>query len=154
MNNYDIRIPFPASSVPFTSAKLVNILNEIKTTNSPALRPEIEGGRVELLELLNTDEIQLVEGDAVALPGRTYRVTSRKNRNRGLPAEVAQDAVAGNPMAQAPIPGAPGGGLTRAQVDAMTKAEVQAALATRNVAIKPKNMAEKKLKDLLKAKLG
>ena len=158
-NNYDIRIPFPSSSVPFGEKKLVNILNDIKTTNSPQLRAEIERGRVDLMREINLDEIPLEAGDGVAIPGRTGRATSRRNRNRGAPAEVEQDVVVGNPMAQAPIPGAPGGGgggggaMTRAQVDAMTKQQVKDALTAKGVAFRS-NQSEKKLKDLLKANLG
>jgi hypothetical protein len=125
-NNYDIRIPFPSASVPFTSAKLVSILNDIKTTSSPQLRAEIERGRVELMREINLDDLPMAEGGTVALPGRTNRGTSRKNRGQTVqPAEVAQDAVVGNPTAQAPIPGAPGdnyANMTNKQLKAMLKA--------------------------------
>lgn len=158
-NSYDIRIPFASASVPFKISTLVNVLNDIKTNNSPALRAEIERGRVELMREISLDDVPMAEGEAVAgLPPRTARGTSRKNRGRGAPAEAAPDVVTGNPMAQAPVPGAPnvgggGGGLTRAQVDAMTKEAVKAALTARNVAFRS-NANEKKLKDLLKANLG
>lgn len=131
-NNYDIRIPFPSSSVPFTVGKLVNILTDIKTTSSPALRAEIESGRVELMREINADELPVAEGGDVTVLGRTNRATSRKNRNRGLPAEANQDAVTGNPMAQAPVPGAPGP-VVADPYAGKSKAELKALLKTRGL---------------------
>lgn len=100
-SNYDIRIPFASASVPLTSAKLVNILNDIKTTNSVALRVEIERGRLDLLREISADEIPLVEGVVSAL-ARTGRATSRKNRGAPPPEPASQPAVD-----VAPQPGAP-----------------------------------------------
>jgi len=88
--SYDARIPFASASIPFRLSTFINILNDIKTTSSPDLRREIEQGRVQLLKEINSDEIPLTEGAPMAMVGA--RNTTRKNT-----------------MAQAPIPGAPGG---------------------------------------------
>jgi uncharacterized protein YjiS (DUF1127 family) len=143
--NYDIRIPFPSSTVPFTSAKLVSILNDIKTTNSPELRREIEQGRVDLMREINLDDVPFT-GETIQLVGG-----GGGRSRRPSVAGMIGEAVAGNPMAQPQVPGAPG--LTREQVDAMSKEQVKTALQGKNVAFRA-NQSEKKLKDLLKANLG
>jgi len=135
-NEQSIRIPFPSASNPgdVTIKTYAELFQNIKNDALPGLVERAKKGRIQFLEDEGTD---LQEGDFQPLPSRRASVAPVN--------EVVR-------MDQAPIPGAPG--LTRQQVDAMTKAEVLQALATRNVEVKPKNMAEKKLKDLLKANLG
>jgi len=146
-NNYDIRIPFASASVPFRTSSFINVLNDIKTTNSPELRRDIETGRMDLLREISLDEIPFAEDAGVPEIVRQQGGRSR----RPSVANIAGEAVAGNPMAQPQVPGAPG--LTRAQVDAMTKEQVKTALQGKGVAFRS-NANEKKLKDLLKANLG
>lgn len=153
----DVRIPFASISLSIPTYKYIDLLNNIKTGANPELRKDIESGRVELMREINTDEFpfEVVSAPVTVSRGRVNTTRSRR-RGGGEPSEVVQDTVTGNPMAQAPVPGAPGGGgavgLTRAQVDAMTKEAVKVALTERNVTFRS-NANEKKLKDLLKANL-
>lgn len=98
-SNHDIRIPFASSSVPFDIKKLVNILNDLKTTTSPELRREIEQGRMDLMREISTDEIPTAPGEPISLIGSpTVRVIPR--RNRPAPEPLPE-------MDQAPVPGSP-----------------------------------------------
>lgn len=126
-NNFDTRIPFASSSVPFSNAKLVAILTDLKTTNSPELRREIEMGRQDLMREINSDEIPMTAGDVIDL---VFRPSGSRSRRPSVQQPIS-DTVTGNPMAQAPIPGAPGGGgavgdnyatMTNKQLKAMLKA--------------------------------
>ena len=134
-NNYDIRIPFASASIPYKTSTIINILNDIKTTNSPDLRREIEQGRVSLLKEMSADEIPLTEGPAMTMTGA--RNTTRKNTGSQPQIEIIQPA-----MEQVPIPGAPGGGSNAAapaafpgtdQYDSMTKAQLKAAAKARGL---------------------
>jgi len=158
----DVRIPFPSLSLSVPTSKYIDLLNDIKTGRNAELRRNIESGRVELIREISADEIPFAP--------RTLDELRQRFQAGGLTIAQAREAKRGiteqpvaMEMAQPPPPGAPNVGgagapvavqaLTKAQVDAMTKAQVVAALAQRNIAIKRKNMAEKKLKDLLKANL-
>jgi hypothetical protein len=130
-NNFDTRIPFASSSVPFSNSKLVAILSDLKTTNSPELRREIEMGRQELMREINSDEIPMSEGGVIDLISRPSGSRSRRPSVQA----PSLDTVTGNPMAQAPIPGAPGGGAaaTTDNYDTLSNAQLKAMLKARGL---------------------
>jgi hypothetical protein len=158
----NIEIPFASDSTNLTMARVLTILDDIKTSNNTALTRRVETARndyEEQMREIDMSEIPLAEGPSMAM-GR--QLTPQELRNKRI------QALTGVPvsMTEAPVPGAPnvgGGGsvpaapaqpqLTIAGVDAMTKAQVQQALTARNITFRS-NQSEKKLKDLLKANLG
>jgi len=87
----NVRIPFPSAVLPFaTTAKFIDLFNNIKQGALPGLRLDIDNGRTQLLTELDYETLpDIVE-------------------QRARPAPVNTNAVVGNPMAQAPVPGAPG----------------------------------------------
>jgi hypothetical protein len=161
----NIEIPFASDSANLPMARVLTILDDVKTSNNAALTRRVETARndyEEQMREIDISEIPLAEGPSFSM-GR--QLTPQELRNKRI------QALTGVPvsMTEAPIPGAPNVGgaggvpaqpevpaqpqLTIAGVDAMTKTQVQQALTARNITFRS-NQSEKKLKDLLKANLG
>jgi hypothetical protein len=94
----NVRIPFPSAVLPFaTTGKFIDLFNNIKQGALPKLRLDIDNGRVQLMSELDYETLPDIVEQRVA--------------------PINEDAVVGNPMAQAPIPGAPGENLKNLNKD-------------------------------------
>jgi hypothetical protein len=135
-NEQSVRIPFPSAPNPgdVTNTTYAELFQNIKNGALPGLVERAIRGKKQYI--IDDEGTELQAGDYENIESRSRRASS---------APVA--AVA---MDEAPVPGAPG--LTREQVDSMSKSDVTSALTMRNVAFSAR-LGEKKLKDLLKANL-
>lgn len=95
----DVRIPFASSTLSVPVSAYVDVLNNIKQGAIPELRRDIESGRMDLLQELNTDELQFSDGPPMILRPRGAAPIQR------VPEPVPQLVIT-----EQPPPGAPGGG--------------------------------------------
>ena len=119
-NEQSVRIPFPSASNPtgVTNATYAELFQNIKNGAIPGLRNQLQRARQIYIEA-ESEVGPIPQSDIDTLPGSVG------------------DTVTGNPMAQAPIPGAPGGGggaaAPRDNYDNLSNAQLKALLKGRGL---------------------